>query len=307
MIPHFPEFKKLEFEDKADIEKFTHTFAPYSDFNFMSMWSWDIQGEKYVSELNGNLVVRFDDYITGEIFYSFLGNNMPNETAEMLLDFSVKEGLPAILKLLPEDSIRGLDAERFEIIEDRDNHDYIYDVDVLLRMDGGKFKSKRRHLKFFEENFPHAVIKEINLNDQFVKDEIVHLSREWAQEKGKSSDESENELQAISRFLDSHKPEHFIAVGIYIDGKLVAVSKVEKHDDHATYHFKKALTSSFRGIEPYLMRGLVKILDLRGVKYLNREQDLGIPGLRESKESYGPSRYLKKFRLSPLPKKETGN
>lgn len=86
MIPEFPEFKKLELSDKKDIEQFTSKFPPYSDFNFVSMWSWDIKGEMRVSQLNDNLVVRFTDYLTGEPFYSFLGNNKVNDTAEKLLE-----------------------------------------------------------------------------------------------------------------------------------------------------------------------------------------------------------------------------
>jgi len=45
MIPEFPQFKNLELTDKIDVEKFTSKFPPYSDFNFVSMWSWDIKGE----------------------------------------------------------------------------------------------------------------------------------------------------------------------------------------------------------------------------------------------------------------------
>src|SRR6185436_18619332 len=110
MIPEFPEFKKLELTDKEEVEKFTSKFPPYSDFNFVSMWSWDIKGEMRLSMLNGNLVVRFTDYLTGELFYSFLGNSKVNETAEMLINFSRKEGLGAKLRLVPEDSIKGLNG-----------------------------------------------------------------------------------------------------------------------------------------------------------------------------------------------------
>ena len=45
MLPEFPQFKKLELSDKEEVEKFTSKFPPYSDFNFVSMWSWDIKGE----------------------------------------------------------------------------------------------------------------------------------------------------------------------------------------------------------------------------------------------------------------------
>ncbi|OGY35168.1 MAG: hypothetical protein A3E36_00640 [Candidatus Andersenbacteria bacterium RIFCSPHIGHO2_12_FULL_45_11b] len=75
MIPKFPEFKPLEMTDREEIIGYTSKFLPYSDFNFTSMWSWDIDGKIMVSELNGNLVVNFSDYVTSEPFYSLIGDN----------------------------------------------------------------------------------------------------------------------------------------------------------------------------------------------------------------------------------------
>ena len=73
MIPGFPEFKKLELSNKEEIENFTSKFPPYSDFNFISMWCWDIKGETRISKFNNNLVVRFTDYLKGNPFFSFFG------------------------------------------------------------------------------------------------------------------------------------------------------------------------------------------------------------------------------------------
>ena len=49
MLPTFPEFKPLELSDKNDVENFTSKFPPYSDFNFVSMWCWDIKEEMRIS------------------------------------------------------------------------------------------------------------------------------------------------------------------------------------------------------------------------------------------------------------------
>src|SRR6185295_15686005 len=109
----------------------THQFPPYSDFNFVSMWSWDIKGDMRICQLHGNLVVRFTDYITGEPFYSFLGNHEVNDTARQLLELSKKEGFELALKLVPEESIKHLDNMTFHIVEDRDHFDYIFDTKSL--------------------------------------------------------------------------------------------------------------------------------------------------------------------------------
>ena len=70
MIPEFPEFKKLELSDKEEVEKITSKFPPYSDFNFVSMWSWNIENKIWISQLYGNLVVHFTDYLTDGTFLS---------------------------------------------------------------------------------------------------------------------------------------------------------------------------------------------------------------------------------------------
>src|SRR3989344_6982684 len=135
-LPEFPKFKPLELSDKQDIEKITNKFPPYSDFNFVSMWSWDIKDEMRVSQFYGNLVVRFTDYLTGVPFYSFLGDNKVNETAEALLKLSKNEGLKPELRLVPESSINRLHNQQFNILEDRDHFDYILDNDKIQRHQG---------------------------------------------------------------------------------------------------------------------------------------------------------------------------
>lgn len=84
MILKFLEFKKLELLDKKEVEKITSKFPPYSDFNFVSMWSWDVKEELRISKLNNNLVVRFADYFVGNPFFYFLGSmyGMDNESVQ---------------------------------------------------------------------------------------------------------------------------------------------------------------------------------------------------------------------------------
>lgn len=300
MIPNFPEFKKLELSDKKDVEKFTSKFPPYSDFNFVSMWSWDIKGEMLLSVLNDNLVVRFTDYITGKPFYSFLGNNIVNETAEVLLELSKNEGLKVELKLVPEDSVKTIDQEKFKVKEDRDNFDYIFTTDSLSKMEGGRFEIKRKHCRFFKKKFPHT-IKILDLNNPLTKNEIVNLFNDWvADKKGeKPTDYYKNEFIALSRFLNSSESINFFVVGIYLEKKLIAVSITENtHHAHNLGHFQKARLLSFKGINDHLVHELASLLNKKDITHMNHEQDLGILGLRESKESYIPSHYLKKFSLS---------
>ena len=67
MITQFPDFKPLELFDKKYIETFTVQFPPYSDFNFTSIWAWNTNDKFQISNLNGNLVVLFYDYLLAQI------------------------------------------------------------------------------------------------------------------------------------------------------------------------------------------------------------------------------------------------
>jgi len=298
MIPKFPQFKKLELKDEKDVEKFNSQYQPYSDFNFISMWSWNIEDKIYISILNDNLVVRFLDYVTNKIFYSFLGNNNTNDTVKKLLELSKKEGLSVELKLIPEDSIKGLDFSKFKIIEDRDNFDYIYKVENLKDMSGGKFEVKRKRLRFFKKNFEHE-IKILKLNNFNIKNEIINLFNDWAFNKGKTISYFQNEFSALIRLLNCSNSVNFFVIGIYFKNKLIAIS-ITGHT-HSLYnigHFQKTHAPLFKGLNDYLVNTLAHLLFNENIQYMNCEQDLGITGLRINKESYAPYKYLKKFIVS---------
>src|SRR4051794_25871812 len=107
-IPSFPDFKPLEISDQYEIEQWVKGFPPYSDFNFVSLWSWNTSGDFEVSWLNDNLVVLFGDYGTGERFLSFLGVNQASETVDALLSYARRRGIVEELRLLPELAARAL-------------------------------------------------------------------------------------------------------------------------------------------------------------------------------------------------------
>jgi hypothetical protein len=78
MLPHFPKFKPLELPDAEDVQRYTARYAPFSDFNFACLWSWNIDSRVLLSELNGNLVVRLGDYVTAR--FSILSSGIAAST-----------------------------------------------------------------------------------------------------------------------------------------------------------------------------------------------------------------------------------
>ncbi len=293
----FPQFKKLELSDRSFIESFTKDYLPYSDYNFTSLWSWNIKDEIQFSTLNGNLIVRFTDYITSKPFYSFLGSSEQEKTIDELLQLCIREGLEPTLKLLPAESVRGLSSEKYTIVEDEDNFDYILLIPLLCEYPGKHFRGKKNFVNRFRKNYiAETVILDMHQKD--IQDNMKQLFFTWADNKELSVQDTKNEYEAITRLLKTLTDTNLISIGLYVDKRLIGFSVNEiVNGTYAILHFEKADSINFVGIYPYVMQETARVLAHKECMYLNYEQDLGIEGLKKSKLSYSPAEFLKKFRL----------
>jgi len=300
MLPVFPDFEKLSLSHKSDVESYLQKYPPYSDFNFLSMWSYNTEKDTIISSLNDNLVVRFRDYITNEPFYSFLGSNKVEETITSLLTKSVEEKLQPELKMVPESSLIPIHMlqSSFFITEDQNNFDYILSIPEIAALTGDRYHTQRNFVNRFQKLHGNCTIQELDLMNPLIEGEILSVFYRWEEIKSSSREDTEHELTAIKRTLGDAKYFKLISVGIYNGKKLIGFIIADlNHDNNAESHFAKADTS-FAGIYYTLYHYLAKYLHAQGYLYLNNEQDLGIPGLRKSKEQWNPIRYLKKYRIT---------
>jgi len=294
MLSEFPIFKKLEFSDKEDIEKITSKFLPYSDFNFTSMWVWDIHHHVMISRLNKNLVVIFNDYMSDDLFLSFLGKEKILDTISKLIRYSKENYKNNKLKLISEESSNLLSKNDFNIISDRDSFDYIYSVSELSNMNNWNDKSIGKTIKKFIKLFPNYVVTESSILE-ISRIEYLKFFTMWADNKNIDDIFELNEYKAFERLLQL-KDKNIKFISLYLDGILIGFNVYEiLSKDHAISHFSKINTKNHQYATPVLNWEEAKILNKHGVKYFNWEQDLGIAGLRYSKEKYKPSSFLKKY------------
>ncbi len=301
MIPQFPQFKKLEYGDRDDVLSFLRDHPPYSDYNFTSLWIWDIQATINWSVLEGNLVIVFTDYITKLPFVSFLGSENLEDTISTLLEYSKKNGYGDWLRLVPESAIIGDMEElsqKFVLHEDVDQHDYIVALSDLVSLEGSRLKEHRKLVRRFkEENEKHEIIflNPNNSNDRKVLTECFFA---WTKVRDKDPFDVQNETASLYRyfqFAENHPTE---VIGIVIDGTLRAFSVYEPvHNKFVMSHYFKADTT-YKGIYQYLDHVTAKHLHERGYEYFNLEQDLGILTLRKAKQGSGTSFFLKKYAIS---------
>ena len=297
MLPLYPTFKNLELEDKESIEEITNKFPPYSDFNFVSLYSYNTDNDALISNLNDNLVINFRDYITNEPFYSFIGINKIVETAKELLDRSEKEKAMEKLQLIPESVIQAdiRLIENFDVTEDRDNFDYILDIPEISTLEGEKYHNKRHAVnRFHKETENHKAIN-LDLSKEEIQKQVIDLFDLWVKMRNKNIEETEHEKKAIIRLLKAASQLDLIAIGVYVNNKLAgfAVAEILKND-YAIFHFIKANTEH-KGIFESLYMFKAKELMKNKRKFWNIEQDLGIENLRKSKEQWNPSHFLKKY------------
>lgn len=296
MLPIYPKLKPLELTDKYDIEELVSSYPPYSDFNFVSLWSWNIHDSAKVGTLNGNLVVLFQDYITNEAFFTFIGEQHVQETVDTLLSNTSKFNVINELRLIPEHTIRLLSADGYEVMEDNDNHDYIVSIQDISEMKGTAYLSKRNHVNRFTREFGHTShLRHIDIRSQKQQEQILTVFETWQRARAKLDTETINELKAIQRLFQGTHIFDLHSMGLFFESELVAFAIHEKvQQKYVVFHFEKADTN-YVGIFEYCKRHVSTALLNDGSVYMNLEQDLGIEGLRKAKQSYRPVHFLKKY------------
>lgn len=299
MLPKFPVFKKLELSDSKEIKNITSKFEPYSDFDFASMLSWDVNNDFRVSQLDGNLIVRLTDHFSGKPFFSFLGNNDVNKTLKLMFAFLIiEESAHPEIRLVPEVSLKDIDLSKYIIEIDLNNYDYIYDLEEHISYSGNKFASKRKLYNKFQKNYPEKSVEILDISNNNVSEKIIELTQKWSKNKA-MPDEGLNykrELSAIKRFIEFNYNE-CICIALKVKDQIVGYDLLTiPNNDYAISHFSKS-DISFTGSYEFLVSSTASVLTKKSIKFLNAEEDLGLPSLRYSKNSYRPATFLRKYTI----------
>jgi hypothetical protein len=299
VLPDFPLFERLSVHHKDVIDAYFRLYSPYSDFTFVTMWCWDRYDSAEICTLNDNLVLGCRNYASGEHSLSFLGAVDSCETALSLLEYTGdKFGKPQ-LDLVPEvsivDSVKVL-AGCSEIKEERNSFDYILDLQALASFCGPAFASKRKAAACFDRAYCPTV-RDIDLSSESDKASILSVFSDWADSQDRTPADTEKELSALRRALAISQTGALVATGVLSGERMVgfAISEVLSNQ-FAVGHFLKADTR-LRGVFEYLRRAQACRLQELGCRWINVQEDLGLPGLRQAKLSYRPVALLRKYTL----------
>ncbi|CAN5126649.1 phosphatidylglycerol lysyltransferase domain-containing protein [soil metagenome] len=295
MIATFPYFSKLDIDHKEEMTTFTRNFEPYSDFSFVNLFSWNVDGTAEIAWLNDNIVIKLPDYLQkGKYIYSIIGIHNMDESIEQLLAFAPR------LDLVPQFILNNLvSPEKYAIAENRDSFDYVYKVDDLAQLPGGAYKKKRHRV--------HQTLESLGDRLEFfttakmtseLRLEMLDVLKRWQVQTDQPREKIELEDIAITRLFDHFDLFELQITACRIDGKLQGFSIHEVLDEaFSICHFEKTITSEYDGIGVVLINEAAKALAGKSV-LVNWEQDLGLPGLKKSKLSYCPVKYQRKYWIS---------
>ncbi len=183
---------------------------------------------------------------------------------------------------------------KFSLEEDRDNFDYVYLADKLITLAGRKLHSKKNHLNAFRKLYPQAEYLSIT-------PELLPACREelekWYNAHIEAVPDSpfiKWERDAILELFADWDYFQLKGGALRLDGRIIAFSFGEQlNTDTVVVHVEKA-DPNIRGAYPAINQGFVANC-WAGMTYINREEDMGEPGLRKAKESYKPEKMIEKY------------
>ena len=291
----FPHTKPLELNDKQFIQSFTQQYHPFScEYAFANLFSWNKQYHYTWCIYAGRLVIY--NGVESQI-YMPLGEKMtPAELYGLSYDFT-RMGWGGTVTLVPEEYVRAYpEVENiYTVISNRSLSEYIYSARALFELNGPKLHKKRNLISQFKRTHPHYHVE--MLSRENLKECRVFADR--LRRKLTRIDRSiKEENTALKQALDAFEALDLEGLLLQVDGQTVAFSIYSRLNPlmYVT-HFEKS-DFSYKGASQLINQETAgRLLDK--CKFINREQDLGLPGLRQAKLSYAPERLYHAYTLIP--------
>lgn len=303
-------FKPITLEDKAIITSFTLP-SDYRncDFSFANMCCWRFLYDSEYAVVDDFLLIRFWIEDKKRVAYMMPVGRADRDHGDLahVLDLLEADSLEAghplcMLGISPdakEELERALPGDFFYIPE-RDYFDYIYLRENLASLRGKKYQSKRNHINNFKKQYAYEYVP---ITPQLVP-ECLGLECKWYHDN--HTEEDAEELTEERRAL-TYALHHFEALGltggaIRVEGELVAFT-FGGPITHNTFDVQvEKADTRYDGAYALINQEFAAHLP-EAYTYINREEDLGIEGLRRAKLSYNPTILLEKSAAIKKPSK----
>lgn len=290
MIP----FKDIELKDRELITSYTLNGPRRNcDLSFSNLCSWRFLYNTKFAIIDGFLLLKF--WAKGKLVYMMpIGNGNLEKVLNDLKEDAHQENEPLCLLGICAgmcSEIEEFMPGRFQFTADRDYADYVYLRSDLATLSGKKFQSKRNHINKFKRTYKYEYTP---ITPDRIQ-ECLDLEAEWC--KANDCDQQEgtgNERRALSYALHHFEELNLTGGILHVNGKIAAFTfGTAINQDTFGVHVEKADTS-IDGAYAMINYEFANHIPEQYV-YINREEDLGIEGLRKAKLSYQPTLILEKY------------
>ncbi len=282
-------FYTPSFADKPLFPSYSKYFAYEYFFSYSVLWKEAIG--LTICKTDTALYMHLD---VDDCFLLPITDDLPKAIAELEAHCS-ESGQRFHLECVPLEQALELEKMGYTIEHVRALDDYLYESEKLIHLRGRKLQAKRNHISQFERNYTYSVR---SLSTKEMRDECYTMaSTTWVDTKNSNTKEIQDELRAMRLAFDNWEALGLVGMLVCVDHHLTAFTVGEIIDDQlAIVHFEKGDTS-YIGIYSVINQ-LFCSQYLSDVKYVNRQEDAGVEGLRKAKLSYKPDLMVEKYRVT---------
>ncbi len=284
-------FRNITVKDKAIFDR-CKSVTNASEGSFTTLYIWDDYYRAKVAEDGDFFYYQFNVRERIPSYYFPLGHGDINAALDRLKEYCPSHGHIMAFRLVNDEQLEKLkvyNGAKFLVNEERDCEDYVYSSDQLISLAGKKLHAKRNHINFFLENYNYSyeeVTPEVAIN------ECAPLMYELVAEKDHNFNPFE--LSAMKKFFENYSALGEKGAVIRVEGKIVAMSFGEELGPNMALIQLEQAREEYRGAYQMINR-LFCEKAWNQYEYINREEDMGIEGLRHAKESYQPAFLVKKY------------
>lgn len=289
-------YRMIGIEDKAAYEAMLSCAGQRGcEYGFANLYLW---GRQRIAFRDGNVSV-FSQFDRKSVYLFPIGCGDLKQTLEAIIhDASVRD-IPCRLTGLSDGDCRLLDTlypGKFRFHTDRNSFDYIYSIHELAGLPGRKYQKKRNHINRFLQEHPDVTMEPVSDENAGQVQEMVMQWYEFRLQEDPTRDFL-MEQAAIRKALINRKALGMEGMLLRVGGKVVAMTLGSRlSPDTFDIHFEKAL-DRYDGAYAMINREFARYLQAKypQLLWLNREDDMGIEGLRKAKLSYYPQHLQEKY------------
>jgi hypothetical protein len=298
IIAAFPEFKALELQDKEIFREFFKEYKPeISELTFTNLFVWRTHYKFQWSIYKDWLVIVSLEGEFGTYAMEPVGPSQRMDVLRMVLEWmkEEKKEINPRIERADERTVSEIEGvQGFTVEPTRDHFDYVYLRDELVNLAGNKYRSKRNHINQLLRTYSYQYS---DLAPDHIQD-CIELQEKWCILRRCEDDMNLlGEWDAVKEILSSYESLDVQGGVVTIENKVMAFTIGQMlNDNTAVVHIEKA-DPEIPGLYPVINQQFCEN-NWKDVRFINREQDLGMPGLREAKLSYYPDHMVKKFRIT---------